>query len=184
MIALLGGLAMFVKHTGHEPTSHTVNPPDRAFPEAASELRAEDLAQEPGSESQADSSQLNDGTEVVHGIRVIKDRNCTVKVHYIETSPGVTTTAYSCEPNEVRQGPYDEYSNETLAELAYSDADAAELLGIRKDDTITEYWRSAIRSGLSDPEQVIQDAEAEANEILAYMREVQLTVSGHVTIAE
>ncbi len=70
--------------------------------------------------------------EVVHGLRVRKDRNCTVTAHYIPNGDGTVTAAYSCEPNVAGdQNPYDGYSDETLAEMAYHDAIAAETLGMR-----------------------------------------------------
>ena len=70
-------------------------------------------------------------TELVHGIAVKKDRNCSVRAHYVETSPGITAKAYSCEPDPKPAHPYESYSNQALAVLAYSDAQAARILGLR-----------------------------------------------------
>lgn len=74
----------------------------------------------------------DDDTEVVLGIRVRKDRNCTVQLHYIQAEDGTVKEAYSCEPHTGgAQRPYQSYDIESLGELAYGDAAAAEELGRR-----------------------------------------------------
>ena len=70
-------------------------------------------------------------TEIVMGIPVLKDRNCTVTRHYVDLGNGTVTEAYSCVPDETPPGEYEQYSNEELAVLAYSDAEAASMLGKR-----------------------------------------------------
>jgi len=71
-------------------------------------------------------------TEVVHGLEVRKDRNCTVKLNYIDIGDGNVIEAYSCTPNKPL-GPeeYDQYDNSTLSVMAYADPVAAEVLGKR-----------------------------------------------------
>ncbi len=93
---------------------------------------------------QIESSQINkdqelEGTEIVHGIRVRKDRNCTVQLRYVEKPDGTLIEAYSCEPNEPKeQDIYKTYTNQTLATLAYSDAHAAHVLSKRIHETDPE----------------------------------------------
>ena len=70
--------------------------------------------------------------EVVQGLRVRKDRNCTVTTHYVPNGDGTVSTVYACEPNSAgSENPYGGYSNETLAQMVYHDAKAAETLGMR-----------------------------------------------------
>ena len=74
----------------------------------------------------------DDETEVVMGLRVLRDRNCTVQRHYIISEDGSQVEAYSCIRDvNSDEDPYQNYSNETLEELAYSDWLAAETLGKR-----------------------------------------------------
>ena len=74
----------------------------------------------------------DDRTEVVLGLRVRKDRNCRVEIKDYVTPDGEMFSAYSCTPNNPAPPRlYADYDNETLAELAYADADAAALLGQR-----------------------------------------------------
>jgi len=244
-LALAISLAMYsqrgTQDVNSQPTS-VPSPSDmRPSPAAlASEDRLEvETAPPPPDETTVE-------TEMVEGISVRKDRNCTVKVHYLETSPGITTKAYSCEPNEVVRHPYDDYSDAVLVELSYSDAEAARILGIRKrdnhkealqyfaraaalnngdpapilyysnlyphptvvngvpvkqtihtklvlatvaerlgaNDTALQYWESQARLAFDDPQEAIADAQSGADEVLMYMRNIQLTVSGHTSIGE
>lgn len=74
----------------------------------------------------------DDGTEVVLGLRVRKDRNCTVELKDYVTPDGEMFKAYSCTPHSPRPPhPYASYSDATLEVMAYSDAEAASLLGKR-----------------------------------------------------
>lgn len=71
-------------------------------------------------------------TEVVLGLRVRRDRNCRVELQDYVTPDGEMFSAYSCTSNN--SAPlqvYSDYDNETLAGMAYSDADAAAMLGHR-----------------------------------------------------
>ena len=71
-------------------------------------------------------------TEVVHGLEVWKDRNCTVKVNYVDIGSGNVVEAYVCAPNHPPEPKeYDQYDDETLKVMAYSDPVAAEVLGKR-----------------------------------------------------
>ena len=83
------------------------------------------------------------GTEIVMGIPVLKERNCTVTRHYIDLGNGIVTEAFSCVPHEKVPGEYDLYSNDELAVLAYSDAKAASTLGKRligRDSRQSREW--------------------------------------------
>lgn len=74
----------------------------------------------------------SDQFEVVNGLRVRKDRNCTMRLHYLPVADGTVIEAHSCVPNEPENShPYESYSDEALESLAYSDAKAAEVLGMR-----------------------------------------------------
>lgn len=76
--------------------------------------------------------EFDDDTEMVLGIRVRKDRNCTVELRDYVTPDGEMFSAYSCTPNEPGpEHPYTHYTDATLATMAYSDAEAAALLGKR-----------------------------------------------------
>lgn len=80
----------------------------------------------------------DDGTELVLGIRVRKDRKCTVELKDYVTPDGRMFSAYTCTPNEPRPAhPYAHYDNETLASMSWSDAEAAALLGQRLIDQDT-----------------------------------------------
>jgi hypothetical protein len=72
--------------------------------------------------------------EMVLGIEVRKDRDCTVEVTYaVDSSTGESRKIYSCIPNSPREiDPYTTYPDETLAGMAYGNAHAAEVLGLRK----------------------------------------------------
>lgn len=80
----------------------------------------------------------DDRTETVLGIRVRKDRNCTVDLREYVTPDGEMFSAYSCAPERVPpQHPYAHYDNDSLAAMAYADAEAAALLGKRLIGTDT-----------------------------------------------
>lgn len=71
-------------------------------------------------------------TEMVHGIEVRKDRNCTVRIHYIDNGDGTTRVAHSCEPDDpAEQDIYDTYATAELEALAYNDSHAAHVLSKR-----------------------------------------------------
>jgi hypothetical protein len=71
--------------------------------------------------------------EIVHGIKVRKDRNCTVEVeHRFNPETGNSRKIFSCIPNSPPEtDPYTTYDSEVLAGMAYGDAHAAEVLGVR-----------------------------------------------------
>ncbi|MDJ0760741.1 MAG: hypothetical protein QNJ19_15200 [Woeseiaceae bacterium] len=85
-------------------------------------------------EDPQDGSEVVDGdgseTEVVMGLRVRKDRNCTVRQHMVDLGNGLVTDAYSCDPPDVEK-PFAGHSDADLWVLSYSDATAAEELGKR-----------------------------------------------------
>jgi hypothetical protein len=84
------------------------------------------------------SATIENETEVVLGLHVRKDRDCTVTLKDYVTPEGDMFSAYSCTPsNPSPTHNYSEYDNETLAGMAYSDARAAALLGHRLIDQDT-----------------------------------------------
>jgi hypothetical protein len=71
-------------------------------------------------------------TEIVHGLEVRKDRNCTVELKYIDIGNGNVIEAYACTPNQPPEpGQYDQYDDATLIGMSYADPLAAEVVGKR-----------------------------------------------------
>lgn len=73
----------------------------------------------------------DEGTEIVLGLEVRKDRNCTVERHYVDLGNGTVTEAYRCVPVSPATDDYDHYSEEELRVLSYDDSRAASVLGKR-----------------------------------------------------
>ena len=74
----------------------------------------------------------NNGSEVVLGLRVRQERNCTVELNDYVTPDGEMFSAYSCTPNEpAPDHPYAHYDDDSLEALAWADSAAAALLGRR-----------------------------------------------------
>ena len=102
------------------------------------------------------SSQSPEQIEQVFGTDVRKDRPCTIELRYVTDADG-TTEAYVCTPNEPEaDNPYENWDADTLAALAYGDAQAAAVLGLRhviSDDPLEEVlglallYRSVALSG-------------------------------------
>jgi hypothetical protein len=92
----------------------------------------------PSPQQAIDSTELlagdiaDDGTEIVLGLRVRKDRNCTVELKDYVTPDGEMFSAWSCTPHS-QQPPhkYSYYDDATLEVMAWSDAEAASTLGKR-----------------------------------------------------
>ena len=104
-------------------TTGQVQPSVVITPQQPAATKSHELAQLPAAE--------ND-TELVLGIRVRKNRNCRVELKDYVTTDGEMFSAHSCTPNKpAPQRIYADYDNETLAGMAYSDADAAATLGHR-----------------------------------------------------
>ena len=85
-------------------------------------------------------------------------KDCTVVSRYLLREDGTTAELYSCEPNSPdAKKPYESYSNDALASLAYSDAAAAEILGMRlrdedEDAALSLIFRaSALSNGSAAP---------------------------------
>ena len=99
-------------------------------------------------------TELDKNTEIIHGLRVRKDRNCTIELNYVDAGDGNLIEAYSCMPNQPAEADeFDQYNNETLAGMAYSDASAAEALGKRLAESDLESARELmIRSAALRPE--------------------------------
>jgi hypothetical protein len=71
-------------------------------------------------------------SDTVLGLRVRKDRNCSIELQDFLTDNGETISAYRCVPETPRQPhPYAHYDDGSLEVLAWSDAEAAALLGRR-----------------------------------------------------
>lgn len=63
------------------------------------------------------------------------ERGCELLTHYLPVGDGTVVEAVSCEPiSPVEQHPYGAYSSAALESLAYSDAKAAEILGMRMSE--------------------------------------------------
>lgn len=60
------------------------------------------------------------------------NRGCEIVTHYLPRGDGTVQEVYSCESINAADGhPYESYSNAALESLAYADAKAAEILGMR-----------------------------------------------------
>jgi len=83
---------------------------------------------------QPDRHEADSAYEMVLGIQVRKDRNCTVEIrHIVDPETSDIRQAYACTPDSSPEiDPYTTYPEETLAGMAYGDAHAAEVLGLRK----------------------------------------------------
>lgn len=91
--------------------------------------------------------------------------DCTVVQTFVANPDGTATPLYTCEPVEPEPPhPYSGYSTEALASLAYADADAARILGMRlrhDDETaaLSLIVRAAALSG-GDPAPLLEYANA------------------------
>lgn len=104
-----------------------------------------------------DASLSDNETEMVLGIRVRKDRNCTVELNDYVTPDGEMFSAYTCTPQEpAAPHPYAALDNATLSGMSYADAEAAAFLGKRliQSDTKKSYQllirASALEGGRTD----------------------------------
>ena len=60
------------------------------------------------------------------------DTACEIQTVYLALGDGTVKELYQCvRPNAEEKHPYERYSNAALESLAYSDAEAAEVLGVR-----------------------------------------------------
>jgi hypothetical protein len=144
-------------------------------------------------------------TEFVYGIEVRKNRNCTVELEYLDIGNGKVIEAYSCKPNQPpAPGVYDEYNNETLAGMAYSDPVAAEVLGkrladyqperarmllmrsvaLRPDNTLPILWLASANYGLIDVNGAPALGEMAENYLLARVAEELGTPGAATSIRE
>jgi len=132
VIAVLGAAATYSIYVNFDEPSGPAEPLS-AFAQPGLSPTIPDTTPEPEQISDAD-----DGTEVVLGIRVRKDRKCTVELKDYVTPDGRMFSAYTCTPNAPGPAhPYAHYDNETLASMSWSDAEAAALLGQRLIDSDT-----------------------------------------------
>lgn len=109
-------------------TQTEAQPPSSILPVVA-KASSHQVAAHP-SEPAAETAEAAE-TEIVMGIEVRRDRNCTVERHYVDLGNGTVTEAYSCVPTQIVADDYESYSDEELRVLSYSDANSASVLGKR-----------------------------------------------------
>jgi hypothetical protein len=72
------------------------------------------------------------GPGVENHTSLSENPNCSVTRQYFDPRTGDLRDVYACtSPEESGPHPYEDWSDETLANLAYGDAKAAEVLGLR-----------------------------------------------------
>lgn len=128
-LALAGvvSVATFLRDTGEPQLAPTTPaPPQTEAPRLVVQPSQANPTETPPEETTGSPE-----TEIVMGIPVLRDRNCTVTRHYVDLGNGLVTEAYSCEPHDKAPDEYEHYSDDELAVLAYSDAKAASTLGKR-----------------------------------------------------
>jgi len=110
------------------PVSNPVSQPSHLTPGA----RSAEPAPLPRT-SAADPLEDSLLTESVFGLTVRRDRACTIEIrHVTDARTGDIAEAYVCTPNAPPLAdPYETWDESTLASLAYGDAHAAEVLGLR-----------------------------------------------------
>jgi hypothetical protein len=91
--------------------------------------------------------------------------DCTVVENFVANPDGTATPLYSCQPARVKPPhPYTGYSTEALASLAYADADAARILGMRlRHDDETAALSLIVRASAlagGDPAAILEYANA------------------------
>ena len=129
VIAAVLGVSVAYWFHAEKPESADVGPVEKARTVRLS--RPEALPPAAAQEPEA-TVEFDVGTEMVLGIRVRKDRQCTVELNDYVTPDGEMFSAYTCTPhNPSPPHIYAEYDNETLANMSWSDAEAAALLGQR-----------------------------------------------------
>jgi hypothetical protein len=90
---------------------------------------------------------------------------CELTTHYLPVGDGTTAEVYTCEGGRAAEPhPYESYSNAALESLAYSDAQAAEVLGMRLRESderaaMSLVFRSAALSG-GDAEPIVKYSNA------------------------
>lgn len=166
-----------------ESESKTSPLSERQFPPSPEgEINSEEAAV-------ADSEDL---FEIVYGMKVLKNRKCTIERHYLEVGNGTVVESFSCVPNEEREpGVYDSYDDATLAQMAYADALAAEVLGkrlseddpsqsralllrsvaLRPENTDPLHWLAGINYGLVSRNDVPAVGEMSQNYLLMRVAE-------------
>ena len=97
-------------------------------------------------------------TETVMGVKVRRDRSCTVTRHYLDLGDGTVGEAFSCDGPERPSSGYDDYDNGTLKRLAYGDAQAASVLGKRLVQTDPARARALILRALALQPQNVEPA--------------------------
>ena len=71
-----------------------------------------------------------------HDIAAAAQADCDLHVDYLPVGDGTVSRAFSCEPRTApERHPYESYSSAALESLAYADAEAAAVLGMRLRDT-------------------------------------------------
>ena len=122
---LISGTAVFLAVDTADRDSPRVAVSRHASPDIAPGV---DPASAPRSPAAAPAQVI----EAAANPRVRQDRNCILELVDYVTSSGEMISAYRCTPKAPRQPhPYDHYDNGSLEVLAWSDPEAAALLGRR-----------------------------------------------------
>jgi hypothetical protein len=143
---LVSGTAIFLA----VGTAET-DPPDAAAPPTVNPHNTPPAART-GKQPLSDTASDRD-VEMLLGPRVRPDRKCNVELRDYVTDSGEMFAAYRCMPEAPRQPhPYAHYDDGSLETLAWSDPDAAALLGRRlaasdRDKSYKMLLRAAALSG-------------------------------------
>lgn len=127
---------------GNSGNTGSVGSPDAGGPSAATKATEADVARP------ADEINPTPRVDTSRG-----DRGCEIVTQYLPRGDGTVQETYSCESMIAAAGhPYETYSNAALESLAYADATAAEILGMRisaQDEAkaISLIFRAAALSG-------------------------------------
>lgn len=124
-VVLVSGAAILLA----TETAETGPPGIKSPPEAEPQI----TSQATRTVARQNSDELPDPySETVLGLRVRKDRNCSVELRDYLIDTGEIISAYRCVPETAHQPhPYAHYDDGSLEVLAWSDAEAAALLGRR-----------------------------------------------------
>jgi len=147
-VVIAGFLIFFSQSKSPPETAYQI--PESDFPTAELNVPIEANAAVVHDEGEQDM-------EMVLGLSVRRDRNCMLHRELITGPDGDSSIAYRCDPNEPKTDhPYAVYSMEYLRELAYRDADASEVLGVKliktgeEDEGLQFIYRSvALNAGNS-----------------------------------
>ena len=106
--------------------------------DAAVTAQLTESASLPQTESEETGATTNAAT-AADSVHSGQHSDCEIRRRYVPTLDGATVATLSCTPVADEPHPYEHYSNKSLESLAYADAEAAEMLGMRliEDDSAT-----------------------------------------------